>query len=154
MSGGKKSHALNNKGPESASVTLAWNTSKCRVRKFHRSYILKWMNATFTFCWSLFALYLFTCQARVTVGDSGLCCFVHVTSFESWLTPFVCWFSLWVSFGILTSLPPLYVSSEWSNIRSKDHASQLLIIRTVSDWMSVSLRTQNVSEPVFVHYIR
>ena len=26
---------------------------------------------------------LFACQLRVTVGDSGLCCFVPVTSFES-----------------------------------------------------------------------
>ena len=32
--------------------------------------------------WSLCPLYLLACQARVTVGDSGLCCCVCVTSFE------------------------------------------------------------------------
>ena len=34
-------------------------------------------------------LYLRACQLRVTVGDSGLCCCVCVTSFEPWLTPCV-----------------------------------------------------------------
>ena len=32
-------------------------------------------------------LYLLACQVRVTVGDSGLCCCVCVTSFERLLTP-------------------------------------------------------------------
>ena len=32
--------------------------------------------------WSLRTLYLLACQVRVTVGDSGLCCCVCVTSFE------------------------------------------------------------------------
>ena len=31
---------------------------------------------------SLFTLYLLACQVRVTIGDSGLCCCVCVTSFE------------------------------------------------------------------------
>jgi len=31
---------------------------------------------------SLFTLYLLTCQVRVDVGDSGLCCYVRVASFE------------------------------------------------------------------------
>ena len=33
-------------------------------------------------------VYIFTqCQVRVTVGESGLCCCICVTSFEHWLTP-------------------------------------------------------------------
>ena len=32
-------------------------------------------------------LHLLACQVRVTVGDSGLCCCVCVTSCERWLTP-------------------------------------------------------------------
>ena len=35
--------------------------------------------------WSLCTLYLLACQVRATVGDSGLCCCVSLTSFE----PFV-----------------------------------------------------------------
>ena len=35
----------------------------------------------------LCTLYLLACQVRVTVGDSGLCCCVCVTSFECQLTP-------------------------------------------------------------------
>ena len=31
--------------------------------------------------------YLHACQVRDTVGDSGLCCWVCVTSFKHWLTP-------------------------------------------------------------------
>ena len=42
--------------------------------------------------WSLCTFCLLACQARVTVGDSGLCCCICVTSFERWLTPFACWF--------------------------------------------------------------
>ena len=37
--------------------------------------------------WSLCTFYLHACQVRVTVGESGLCCFTCVTSFERWLTP-------------------------------------------------------------------
>ena len=36
--------------------------------------------------WDLYTLYLHTCQVRVTVGDSGLCCCTCVTYFERWLT--------------------------------------------------------------------
>ena len=36
--------------------------------------------------WSLCTLNLFACQVRVTVGDSGLCCCVCVTSFERSIT--------------------------------------------------------------------
>ena len=32
--------------------------------------------------WSLCTLYLIACQVEVTVGDSGLCCCVCVTSFQ------------------------------------------------------------------------
>ena len=32
--------------------------------------------------WSLFTLYLHSCQVRVTVGDSGLCCCICGTYFE------------------------------------------------------------------------
>lgn len=32
--------------------------------------------------WSFRTLCLLTCQAWVTVGDSGVCCWVHTTSFE------------------------------------------------------------------------
>ena len=35
----------------------------------------------------LVEFYLLTCQARVTIGDSGLCCCVCVMSFEHCLTP-------------------------------------------------------------------
>ena len=34
------------------------------------------------FWWSLCILYLHACQVRVTVGHSGLCCWVCMTSFE------------------------------------------------------------------------
>ena len=37
--------------------------------------------------WRLRILYLPTCQVRVTVGDSGLCCCTCVRYFEHWLTP-------------------------------------------------------------------
>ena len=32
--------------------------------------------------WSLCTLYLHACQARVTIGDSGLCCCISVTYFK------------------------------------------------------------------------
>ena len=35
----------------------------------------------------LCTLYLHTCQVRITVGDSGLCCSVCVTSLGRSLTP-------------------------------------------------------------------
>ena len=38
-------------------------------------------------------------SARVTRGSSGLCCCVRVTSFERWLTPFVCWSTRWFDWG-------------------------------------------------------
>ena len=37
--------------------------------------------------WSLYTLYLHACQVRVTVGDSGLCCCVCVTSFKCYWMP-------------------------------------------------------------------
>ena len=37
--------------------------------------------------WSLCTLYILVCQVRVTIGDSGLCCCVCVTSVERQLTP-------------------------------------------------------------------
>jgi len=37
--------------------------------------------------WSLCTRYLHTCQVRVTVGNSGLCCCTCVTSFEHQWTP-------------------------------------------------------------------
>ena len=37
--------------------------------------------------WSLYTLYVLACQVRVTVGDSGLCCNVCVTSLERLFTP-------------------------------------------------------------------
>ena len=37
--------------------------------------------------WRLCPLYLHTCQVRVTVGDSGLCCCTRVTYFQHKLTP-------------------------------------------------------------------
>ena len=37
--------------------------------------------------WSLCTLYLHACQVRVTVSDSGLCCWTCVTYFKRWLTP-------------------------------------------------------------------
>ena len=39
--------------------------------------------------WSLCTLYLFACQVRVTVGDSGLCCCVYV--FQGLINSLVCW---------------------------------------------------------------
>ena len=36
--------------------------------------------------WSLCTLYLLSCQVRVTIGDSSLCC-VCTAAFEYWLTP-------------------------------------------------------------------
>ena len=35
----------------------------------------------------IYIMYLFTWQGRVTVGESGICWCVYVTSFEHWLTP-------------------------------------------------------------------
>ena len=37
--------------------------------------------------WSLCTLCLHTCQVRVTVGNSGLCCWTYITYLERWLTP-------------------------------------------------------------------
>ena len=45
--------------------------------------------------WNLCTLYLPICQVRFTVWDSGLCRCIHVTSFEGWLAPFVCWLPKW-----------------------------------------------------------
>ena len=39
--------------------------------------------------WSLCTLYLFACQVRVTVGDSGLCCCFYV--FQGLINSLVCW---------------------------------------------------------------
>ena len=52
--------------------------STCHVQKPNLGY---WMYLR----WSLCTLYLHTCQVKVTVGDSGLCC-ACVTSFEHSLT--------------------------------------------------------------------
>ena len=37
--------------------------------------------------WSLCTLYLYACQVKVTIGDSGLCCCTCVMCFERQLTP-------------------------------------------------------------------
>ena len=41
--------------------------------------------------WNLSTLHWLACQVRVTVGDSGLCCCVCLTSFERYIDSFVCW---------------------------------------------------------------
>ena len=49
----------------------------------------------FMYLWcSLCALHLLSCQVRVTVGNSGLCCFVCVMPFKRWLTPLCVEFSV------------------------------------------------------------
>ena len=59
--------------PESSAVTLIWHACKYEVHKLHLKMYLRW---------SLCTLYLHACQARVTVGDSGLCCCTCVTYSE------------------------------------------------------------------------
>ena len=58
---------------ESPTVTLTWHASKYKEHKLHQTMYLMW---------NLCTLYLLACQVKVTVGDSGLCCCVWLTSFE------------------------------------------------------------------------
>ena len=60
------------KKTETPLVTHTWHVSKYKVHKLHQNVPLV----------ELCTLYLPTCQLRVTVGDSGLCCCVCVTSFK------------------------------------------------------------------------
>ena len=53
--------------------------------------------------WSLCTLYLLACQVRVTAGDSGLCCCVHVASFECQLIPLV--ITSYLYHGAMGNLP-------------------------------------------------
>ena len=57
--------------PESPTVTFTWHACKYKVQKLHPTPLV-----------SLCTLYLHTCQVKVTVGDSGLCCCTCVTYFE------------------------------------------------------------------------
>ena len=41
--------------------------------------------------WSLYTLYLLTYQVRVTIGDSGLCCFVVLWHLFMLINSLVCW---------------------------------------------------------------
>ena len=80
-------------------VTLNWYVCKYRVHKLHQRYIHSfsrictsggvyvpgmWINKGYInflrmyLWWSLCPLYLHTCQGRVTVGNSGLCCCICV----------------------------------------------------------------------------
>ena len=63
-------------------VTLTWHVSKCKVQKLHPQQGIY-------LCWSYpeeNVPLVFTedtrCQVRVTVGNSGLCCYFCVTSFK------------------------------------------------------------------------
>ena len=59
--------------PELPMVTFTWHARKYREHiRYYRMYL--W--------WSLRTLHLPACQVRVTIGNSGLCCRVCVTSFE------------------------------------------------------------------------
>lgn len=54
--------------------------------------------------------FLPACQMRVTKGDSGFYCVLE-TSFDLWLTPFVCWFLLLLSVCLLP-FPRVKVASD------------------------------------------
>ena len=75
----KRSHTSTTTKTWAAYVTLTWHACKYKVHKLHQRCIL---------CTSDVPLveFLYACQVRVIVGDSGLCC-ACVTSFEHWLTP-------------------------------------------------------------------
>ena len=53
-----------------------------RERNTHEKHLYKCIEDVPLVEWSLCTLYLLACQVRVTVGDSGLCCCVCVTSLE------------------------------------------------------------------------
>ena len=55
-------------------VSLTWYACKYKVHKLHQRYILKDVQRMYQW-WSLCTLGLRICQVRLTVGDSGLCCY-------------------------------------------------------------------------------
>ena len=73
ISARKMSHKTNNKDLR---MYLWW--SSCTLYLLDLRMYLWWSSCT---------LYWLACHVRVTVGDSGLCCCVCVTSFERCLTP-------------------------------------------------------------------
>ena len=80
-------------------IFLTWHASKYKYINSNRG--------TY-FWWSLCTLYLLACQVRVTVGDSGLCCCVCVTSF---LAYYVCFHPLPFHYCLLyTDIDVIYIS--------------------------------------------
>ena len=63
----------------------------------------------------IYRMCLLACRARVTLGDSGLRCFVCVTSFKRQLTPlcldpvFVHWLRFVVSASVWFTIDPVFM---------------------------------------------
>ena len=62
------------------SVIRTWHECKYKVHKLHQKYTLYILKMYLW--WSLGTSYLYACQVRITVGDSGVSCGTWVTYFE------------------------------------------------------------------------
>ena len=86
--------------PRYPTVTLTWHASKYSVHKLHQRILSPGMRANTRYInsirgclwWSLCTCYLLACHVRVTVGDSGLCCFCLCDVFWAQINSLVSWF--------------------------------------------------------------
>ena len=70
-------------GGVGGNCTQSYTVTTRNTSALKRAAMEKKANLRMYLWWSLCTLYLHVCQARVTVGDSGLCCCTCVTYFES-----------------------------------------------------------------------
>ena len=86
--------------PQYPTKTLSWHASKCKVHKLNQRILSPGLRVNTRYInsirgclwWSLCTCYLLACQVRVTVGDSGLCCFCFCDVFRVQINSLVCWF--------------------------------------------------------------
>ena len=82
----------NNEDLTESPTNSLWHASKYKVHKLHQRYAEAVTVVEFMYLvlqgvhlwWSLCTLYLFECEVRVTIGDSGLCCCVRKTISYLW----------------------------------------------------------------------
>ena len=110
--------------PESPTVTRAWRSCKYKVHKLHQRYILKGTSVEF--------LYLaFTRMPGERCRRvSGLCCCICVTYFERLLTPLCVDFAraLWASFCF--RLLPV-IASPHSSVHVRFPTKRSMLLRTL-----------------------
>ena len=123
--------------PQYPTVTLTWHASKYKVHKLHQRILSPGMRANTRYInsirgclwWSLCTCYLLACQVRITVGDSGLCCFCFCDVFRVQINSLVCWFcTSALGLVLFHSLCTYTTCVSWFRCKPLEHLVQALFI--------------------------